>query len=227
MYSDGPAFGYCWRTFNKPSDTRVQTDIIGGHAVLLHGGPRPYVGTHEDYGEDPSDVNAHGFYDAAQRKWIDASKYRTALLQAYDLAVEMHRELGKVWSACEPSRASLCVRAFLSLSPAPLSLPLSLSRFSLCVSVVNEGAGGRAGHSCHPLTCSASHPRPRGQQRHRACAHIANPQCTSVCALSWQARFTEPRGRATCATCKDAHARSTADFDLCTYDVRVLTKPHL
>ena len=105
--ADGPAFGYCWRTFNKPSDTRVQTDIIGGHAVLLHGGPRPYVGTHEDYGEDPHDVNAHGFYDAAQRKWIDASKYRAALLQAYDLAVEMHRELGKVWQASGPSRACL------------------------------------------------------------------------------------------------------------------------
>jgi hypothetical protein len=90
-----PKFGYCWRTFNKTTDTRVQTDIIGGHAVLLKGGPRPFVGTHQDYGEDESDPAAHGFYDAADKKWIDASNYRDALLQAYDLALSMHRELGK------------------------------------------------------------------------------------------------------------------------------------
>ena len=145
--ADGPAFGYCWRTFNKPSDTRVQTDIIGGHAVLLHGGPRPYVGTHEDYGEDPSDVNAHGFYDAAQRKWIDASKYRAALLQAYDLAVEMHRELGKVWRASGPSRASLslwvcvlcvCVCVCMYMCVRESGCP---SRKRTCVHVYVRGFG--------------------------------------------------------------------------------------
>ena len=90
-----PRFGYCWRTFNRTTDTRVQTDIIGGHAVLIKGGPRPFVGTHEDYGEDESCPHANGFYDAANKQWLDASKYQGALLQAYELALSMHRELGK------------------------------------------------------------------------------------------------------------------------------------
>ena len=41
----------------------TQTDIIGGHAVLVKDGPRPFVGSHADYGEDPS---AHGFYNAGE-----------------------------------------------------------------------------------------------------------------------------------------------------------------
>lgn len=90
-----PRFGYCWRTYNKTSDTRVQTDIIGGHAVLLKGGPLPFVGTHEDYGERESDPTAHGFYDAGEKKWVDASKYHDALLKAFELALSMHAELGK------------------------------------------------------------------------------------------------------------------------------------
>ena len=90
-----PRLGYCWRTFNKTADTRVQTDIIGGHAVLIKGGPRPFIGTHVDYGEDESDPSAHGFYDAGNKRWVDASKYSDALLKAYDLALSMHRELGK------------------------------------------------------------------------------------------------------------------------------------
>jgi len=90
-----PEFGYCWRTYNKTTDTRVQTDIIGGHAVLVKGGPRPYVGTHEEYGQDESLSTAHGFYDAGDNKWVDASQYRDALLQAYELALRMHKELGK------------------------------------------------------------------------------------------------------------------------------------
>ena len=90
-----PKFGYCWRTHNNPTDTRVQTDIIGGHAVLLKGGPRPFVGTYADYGQDESNPGHHGFYDWAENKWHDASKYRDALLQAYDYALKMHREIGK------------------------------------------------------------------------------------------------------------------------------------
>ncbi|EKX47926.1 hypothetical protein GUITHDRAFT_106474 [Guillardia theta CCMP2712] len=90
-----PSFGYCWRTFNKLEDQRVQTDIIGGHAVLLKGGPKPFIGNHEDYDEDPQDPACYGFYDARNRTWIDASTYTAALLRAYELAMSMHGELGK------------------------------------------------------------------------------------------------------------------------------------
>lgn len=88
---EGPKHSYIWRMRNSKGDNRVQTDIMGGARCVTEK-YEPYIGSWEKGME----VNPRVF--PATKTPLDP-KVHVALTKSIELAVKMHRNLGKeLWS---------------------------------------------------------------------------------------------------------------------------------
>jgi len=88
---DSPKHSYIWRMRNSKGDNRVQTDIMGGARCVTEK-YEPYIGSWEKGME----VNPRVF--PATKKPLDP-KVHVALTKSIELAIKMHRNLGKeLWS---------------------------------------------------------------------------------------------------------------------------------
>jgi len=85
FHEESPKPGYIWRARNKKSDTRVQTDIIGG-ANLVTDRHVPFVGP-----KDKATVTD----TRTGQTWPIDPDVNTALAKGIDYQLKMHKNLGK------------------------------------------------------------------------------------------------------------------------------------